>query len=131
MFTQVEGNITIRPLAAIQPSKHIRNDYELNWEGMMDAKDTMLNYMALSGVWPDAHVKLVVYLFYVLDTHPRKVQPNSKQALITYQSCVRREWFDALKRGDGFNIGKIRESLLVCITEEIDKEIQGRSMEKV
>ena len=130
-FTQVEGNIAIRPLAAIRPSKHIRNDHDLNWEEMMDAKNTMLNYMALSGVWPEAHAKSVAYLFYALDTHPRKAQPNGKQALVTYQSRVRREWFDALKRGDGFNIGKIRESLLVRIAEEIDKEIQDRNMEQV
>ena len=96
----------------------------------MDAKNTMLNYMALSGVWPDAHAKLVAYMFYALDTHLRKVQPNGKQALVTYQSRVRHEWFNTLKRGDGFNIGKIRESLLVHIAE-IDKEIQGRDMEQV
>lgn len=52
----------------------------------MDTKNAMLNYMALSKVWPDAHVKVVAYLFYALDTHLRKVQPNSKQALVTYQS---------------------------------------------
>ena len=97
----------------------------------MDAKNTMLNYMALSGVWPDTHAKAVAYMFYALDTHLRKVQPNGKQAIVTYQSHIRHEWFDALKRGDGFNIGKIRESLLVRIAEEIDKEIQGREMEQV
>ena len=130
-FTQVEGNIAIRPLAAIRPSKHIRNDHDLCWEEMMDAKNTMLNYMALSGVWPDVHAKALAYLFYAMDTHPRKALPNGKQALITYQSRVRRNWFDALKRGDGFNIGKIRDSLLVRIAEEIDKEIQDKSMEQV
>ena len=130
-FTQVEGNIAICPLAAIRPSKHIRNDHDLSWEEMMDAKNTMLNYMALSGVWPDAHAKSVAYLFYALDTHPRKAHANGKQALITYQSRVRRDWFDALKRGDGFNIGKIKESLLVRIAEEINKEIQDRSIEQV
>ena len=130
-FTQVEGNIAIRPLAAIRPSKHIRNDHDLSWEEMMDAKNTMLSCMALSGVWPDAHAKALAYLFYALDTHPRKALPNGKQALITYQSRVRRNWFDALKRGDGFNIGKVKESLLVRIAEEIDKEIQNRSIEQV
>ena len=131
MFTQVAGNIVIHPLATIWPSKHIRNNHNLSWEEMMDAKNTMLNYMASSRVWPDAHAKSVVYLFYALDTHLRKVQANGKQALVTYQSCVRCDWFDALKRGDSFNIGKIRESLLVRIAEEIDKEIQDRNMEQV
>ena len=39
-FTQVEGNIAIRPLATIRPSKHIRNDHDLSWEEMMDCHDT-------------------------------------------------------------------------------------------
>ena len=75
-FTQEEGTIAIRPLAAIRPSKHIRNDHGLSREEMMDARNTTLHYMALSKVGPEAHAKSLVYFYYALDTHPRKALAN-------------------------------------------------------
>ena len=38
------------------------------------------------------------------DIHPRKQQMNGEKVLLEFQSCVRREWFDALRRDEGFNI---------------------------
>ena len=51
-FTQLGDTFAIRPMAAIRPSKHIRNDEDLSWEEMMDAKNIMLHFMAKSGLWP-------------------------------------------------------------------------------
>ena len=88
-FTQVEGTIVIGPLAAIWPSKHIRNDHGLSREEMMDARNTTLRYMALFKVWPKAHAKSLAYFYYALDSHPRKALANGKKPLITYQSRTR------------------------------------------
>ena len=125
-FTQVGDTFAIRPMAAIRPSKHIRNDEDISWEDMIDAKNIMLHFMAKSGLWPDAHAASIVAFFFDLEHHQRKDQKNGKPALLLYQSRVRREWFDALKRGEGFNIELIEEELLRACAEEVNENIRDK-----
>ena len=125
-FTQLGDTFAIRPLAAVRPSKHIRNDEELSWEDMMDAKNVMLHFMAKSGVWQAEHTLCLATFYVNLDCHPRKGQKNGKQALILYQSRARREWFESLKRGVGFNLALIQDELLRSLAEEVNNAIQDR-----
>ena len=125
-FTQVGDSFAIRPLAAMRPSKQIRNDEDLTWEEMMDAKNVMLHFMAKSGIWEDEHTVALASFYFNLDSHQRKEQKNGKLALLLYQSRVRREWFDALKRDEGFNIALIEEDLLRSLAEEVNNTIQDR-----
>lgn len=125
-FTQQGDTFAIRPLAGMRPSKHIRCDEELGWEEMMDAKNIMLHFMAKSGLWPDEHAVSIATLYMNLDCHPRKGQKNGKAALILYQSRARREWFEALKRGEGFNLALIRDEYLRSLAEEVNSTIQER-----
>ena len=96
-FSQVGKTFVMHPLAALRPSKHIRNDEELSWEDRMDVKNIMLHFMAKSGVWQEEHTVCIATFFVNLDCHLRKGQDNGKQALLLYQSRAQREWFDALK----------------------------------
>lgn len=130
-FTQLEDTFAIRPMAALRPSKNIRNDEDLSWDEMWDAKNTWLHFMALSGAWPDEHAESLAAFFVNLDLHPKKLQTNGKLALIMYQGRVRREWFDALKRNEGFNIEIIQEVLLRACADEISNKIFDRKMEQV
>ena len=125
-FTQVGDAFAIRPMAAMRPSKQIRNDEDLSWEEMMDAKNVMLHFMAKSGVWQDEHATALATFYINLDYHQRKEQKNGKSALLLYQSRVRREWYDALKRDEGFNIAVIEEDLLRALAEEVNNSIQDR-----
>ena len=81
-FTQVGDTFAIRPMAALRPSKQIRNDEDLSWEEMMDAKNVMLHFMAKSGVWEDEHATALASFYINLDCHPRKEQKNGKMALL-------------------------------------------------
>jgi hypothetical protein len=96
-FTQLGDTFAICPLAALRPSRHIRNDEDLTWEEMLDTKSIMLQFMAKSGLWPAAHAMSIATFFLNLECHPRKSQKNGKKALMLYQNNVRWEWFDALK----------------------------------
>ena len=91
---------------------------------MLDAKNIMLHFMAKSGQWEDAHATSIASFFYNLETHQRKDQKNGKKTLLLYQSRVRREWFNALKRGEGFNIELIEDDLLRDYAEEISESIR-------
>ncbi|KAH9056233.1 hypothetical protein EDB87DRAFT_1543927, partial [Lactarius vividus] len=118
-FTQLDGTIIVRPLAAVHSSRNIRNDEDLSWEEMLQGKNIMLRYMAKSTMWPQAHAQSLAAFFVALELHPRTVQPNGKCALLLYQSRARQEWFAALKRNEGFNIEHIGEPLLREAADEI------------
>ena len=117
-ITQFGDSLALRPLSSLRPSKHVRNDEDLSWEEMLDAKSLMLHFMAKSGVWPVAHAEALATFFVNLEHHPRKSQPNGKKALMLYQSRVRREWFDTLRNSVAFNISLIQDDLLRAYAEE-------------
>ena len=81
-FTQVGDTFAICPMAALRPSKQIRNDEDLSWEEMMDAKNVMLHFMAKSGIWEDEHATALASFYINLNCHPRKEQKNGKMALL-------------------------------------------------
>ncbi|KAN0131125.1 hypothetical protein V8E53_011017, partial [Lactarius tabidus] len=69
-FMQQGDTFVIPPLAAIRPSKHIRNNEELSWEEMMDAKNMMLHFMVKSGLWQNKHTLSIVSFYVNLNCHP-------------------------------------------------------------
>ncbi|KAH8993351.1 hypothetical protein EDB83DRAFT_2239078 [Lactarius deliciosus] len=130
-FTQLDGTITVRPLAVVRSSRNIRNDEDLSWEEMLQAKNVMLRYMAKSTTWPDIHAQSLAAFYVALEMHPRTAQPNGKHALLLYQSRARREWFVALKQTEGFNIEHIGETLLWIAADEIDCKVQREDFDQV
>ncbi|KAH8978588.1 hypothetical protein EDB92DRAFT_1807283 [Lactarius akahatsu] len=130
-FTQLDGTISVRPLAAVRSSRNIRNNEDLSWEEMLQGKNVMLRFMAKSTTWPQAHAQSLAAFFVALEWHPRTAQVNSKRALLLYQSRARREWFTALKRNEGFNIKHIGEGLLRTAVDEVDRAVQREEFEQV
>lgn len=116
---------------ALRPSKNIRKDEDLSWEEMLEAKNTMLHFMAQSGLWPTAHAESLAAFFVALELHPRRLMANGKSTLLLYQSRVRREWFHAFERNEGFNIGLISDDLLRNIADEVRDKIWKREIDQV
>ncbi|KAI9434806.1 hypothetical protein H4582DRAFT_1818388 [Lactarius indigo] len=130
-FTQLGDTIAMRPLAAMAPARGIRNDEDLSWLELMEAKNSMLHFIAKSKAWPPSNAEALAAFFVVLDMHPIRVQTNGRKALLLYQSRVRREWFDALSRNEGFNIEIISEGLLRTISDDLNTRLQERKIDKV
>ncbi|KAH9014128.1 hypothetical protein EDB85DRAFT_1876550 [Lactarius pseudohatsudake] len=130
-FTQLDGTISVRPLAAVRSLKNIRNDEDLSWEEMLQGKNVMLRFMAKSTTWPQAHAQSLAAFFVALELHLRTAQINGKRALLLYQSRARREWYTALKRNEGFNIEHIGEGLLRTAADEVDRQAQREEFEQV
>ncbi|KAF8265902.1 hypothetical protein EI94DRAFT_1702132 [Lactarius quietus] len=129
-LTLLRGTITSGPLAA-KPSRHVQMDKELSWEEMFDAKNILLHFMDKSRVWPIAHSECVANSFINLKVHLRKLQMNGKKALIVYQACAHRKWFNALQCKQGFNLAIIQEELLHSIASEVNEGICNRGFEQV
>ena len=122
-FTQLKDTITIHPLAALHPSKHIRNDEDLSWEEMLGAKNMLLHSMAKSVVWPVTHVESLAAFYINLEMHKRAGTAMGKRVLLLYQSWVRHEWFDTFKQREGFNISLIQDKLLYKMSEELNGSV--------
>ena len=120
---QLEDTIAIHPLAALRPSKHIRNDEVLSWEEMLGAKNILLHSMAKSAIWPVTHVESLAAFYVNLEMHERAGTAMGKRVLLLYQSRVRREWFGAFKRREGFNISLIQDKLLYKMSEELNGSV--------
>ncbi|KAF8270236.1 hypothetical protein EI94DRAFT_1699011 [Lactarius quietus] len=116
---------------ALRPSKNIRKDEDLSWEEMLEAKNTMLHFMAQSGLWPTAHAESLAAFFAALEQHPRRLMENGKTTLLLYQSRVRREWFHAFERNEGFNIGLISDNLVRNIADEVKDKIWKREIDQI
>ncbi|KAH9073436.1 hypothetical protein EDB83DRAFT_2219647 [Lactarius deliciosus] len=130
-FTQLDGTISVRPLAAVRSSRNIRNDEDLSWEEMLQGKNVMLRFIAKSNTWPRTHALSMAAFFVALELHSRSSQINGKRALLLYQSRTRREWFAALKRDEGFNIEHIGEGLLRTAADEVDRQVQREEFDQV
>ena len=97
-LTCLDKAIALRPLAAQRASKNIWEDHELSWDEMLEAKNTMLLFIARSRNWPEAHAETLSTFFVNLELHPQQLQPHGRKAILLYQSKVHQEWFCALKR---------------------------------
>ena len=116
---------------ALRPSKNIRKDEDLSWEEMLEAKNTMLHFMTQSGLWPTAHAESLAAFFVALERNLLRLAGNGKTILLLYQSRVRREWFHAFERDEGFNIGLISDDLLHNIADEVSDKIWERQIDQV
>jgi hypothetical protein len=86
-------------------------DNNLTWRQMTMAKNSILQHMT-KAKWPNEHVEALANFFVSLDLHEMRLQPNGEEILLLYQARVRREWHDALKHNDGFNITIINDVLM-------------------
>ena len=129
-FTQVDGTFALRPLATQRSSKNIRNDEDLSWGEMLEAKNTMLHFMDKHN-WPATHTSSLALFYIALELHPLRLRTNGKRALLRYQGEVRVEWFDAFARDEGFNIEIIQEDLLKASVDYVNDRVRESEMEQV
>ncbi|KAF8266553.1 hypothetical protein EI94DRAFT_1701673 [Lactarius quietus] len=87
-----------------KPSRHIRNDEDLTWEEMLNAKNVVLHFINKAGTWPAPHVESMATFYFNLKFHPRKLHMNGKKALLLYQSHAQCKWYDTLENNEGFDL---------------------------
>ena len=130
-LTRLDSVAMFQPISSLKPSKNVRRDEELSWEEMVVAKNKMLEHMADSGVWPDAHIKATMILFVELENHPIRLQHLGNQIMVTYAARARRQWFDMLEQNKGFNLGKIGVDLMRNISDEVRDRARQQEMTEV
>ena len=112
-------SLTLQPLSSLRPSKNIRRDEDLSWDEMVTAKNNMIHFMSKSKLWPQAHMECIAKFFVGLETHPIRQTTLGNRIVTAYAGRARREWFDALKRDEGFNLAIINPDLMKSVADEI------------
>jgi len=123
-LTSLGESLALQPLSSLKPSKNIRRDEDLSWDEMVMAKNNMLHFMSVSKLWPPAHMECIAKFYYALETHPVRQTRHGNRVVTAYAGRARRQWFDALKRNDGFNLAKIDHGLMANITDEIKDAVR-------
>ena len=80
--------------------------------------------------WPQSHLEGLASFFLSLELSELRVRPNGERILLVYQARVRRDWHDALKKGDGYNIAMINSALLRSIAEEVWDLVQAETQKR-
>ena len=112
-------SLALQPLSSLRPSRNIRRDEDLSWDEMVTAKNNMIYFMAKSKLWPQSHMECVAKFYVALETHPIRQSSHGNRIVTAYAGRARREWFDALKRDEGFNLAIINAELMKSVADEI------------
>jgi hypothetical protein len=129
-FTKVDNIMALRSVSSLRASKNAINDANLTFRQLSMSKVLFLDYAAKAG-WPAGpgeHLDKLSKFFLDIECHPDRAQPNGEHVLLTYQARVRRDWHDALKRDQGFDISKFSEDLLRSISTEIWSLVQQEGL---
>ncbi|KAH9024646.1 hypothetical protein EDB83DRAFT_2527076 [Lactarius deliciosus] len=92
VFTQLGNTIAMRPLAAMTPSRGIRNDEDLSWLELLEAKNSMLHFIAKSEAWPTKNAEALAAFFVILDVHLICVQTNGRKCNATTGALMFVQW---------------------------------------
>jgi len=129
-LTKVDDMVTLKSVSSLKASKNVVADSELTFHQMSMAKNALIPLMT-KHLWPEKAIRAFAQFFKQLELHPFRQCEFGKQALITYQAHIHREWHDQLKLGKAFNIGAFNEDLLQSIYKEILDKSQLQSLNEV
>ncbi|KAI0667425.1 hypothetical protein C8Q78DRAFT_948157, partial [Trametes maxima] len=112
------GGSSLMLAPAAQASKDARDDAELSWEEVMQARGPYMEWLEKLG-WPEQYIKMHATFFWRLDTHEIRSQKGGTDALVRYQAQYRREWHLSLENKDAFDLSAINEDGLAKIRSEL------------
>ena len=78
--------------------------------------------------WPLPHIECVAKFFVLLETHPIRQTTHENRIVTVYAGCARCEWFDALRRNEGFNLAIINPDLMKSIADKIKDSSRDEEM---
>ena len=118
-LSSLGDTLSLQPMSSLRPSKNIRRDEDLSWDEIVTAKNNMIHFMSKSKLWPLSHMECTAKFYVALETHPIRQTSHGNRIVAAYAGRARREWFDALKRDEGFNLAIINPELMKSVADEI------------
>lgn len=128
-LSKVDNFLALRAVSAAKASRHAIKDMDLTWRQMTIAKNLLLSYMGRFK-WPDEYTQSLAGFFINIELSDRRARPNGERTLIIYQARVRREWHDAIKRNEAFDISVINRELLRTIADEVYETVRAEALKQ-
>ena len=129
-LSKVDNFLALHAVSASKASRNAIKDMDLTWRQMEMAKNLLLSYMGKLK-WPDEYVQSLAGFFINIDMSSMRSRPNGERALLVYQARVRREWHDAIKRSEAFDISVINQELLRNIKDEVHDTVRAEALKQV
>ena len=132
-LTQENGNIQLRRSTSTASYKHlITPDENLTWKDLLQAKNVFLEYIAKGG-WPVPYLQMFTDFYCKLKLRSELRQPHGhgEKILILYHARARREWFDAARLKNLFDISVIDEDWMVEAHKEMWDNVHTQEIRKV
>ncbi|KAJ7152338.1 hypothetical protein C8R46DRAFT_1302569 [Mycena filopes] len=122
-LAHTDDALALRPISSFRASRNVIKD-NLTWRQMEMGANGLLEQMTRSG-WSDKHTRSVATFFYNLSRHPFRELKHGEVILLIYQASARRDWHDALRKGEGFNIALFNDNLLRSISDRYWQTLRG------
>jgi len=132
-LVQENGNIQLRRSTTVASYKHlIVPDERLTWKDILFAKNVFLNQIAKSK-WPEHYLQMFTEFYCKLELRPELCQANGhgEKILILYHARARREWFEAIRLDDPFDISVIVEDWMLEARNEMWDSVFAQGIQKV
>lgn len=125
-LVNTDKGIFLQTLGASSSSSKVIKDENLSWNQLTEAKTRMVGCLKACG-WSEHEVSQLIMFYLSLDTHPIRSQPYGLEAIMRYQSRVRRDWIARLRTGDSYSIAAVNDDLMREYRDEIRNEEQARN----
>ncbi|KAJ7166129.1 hypothetical protein C8R46DRAFT_997229 [Mycena filopes] len=129
-LAHTDDALALRPISSFRASRNVIKDSDLTWRQMEMGANGLLEQMTRSG-WTDKHTRSVATFFYNLSRHPFREIKHGEAILLIYQASARRDWHDALRKGEGYNIALFNDNLLRSISDKYWQTLRGDEITNV
>jgi len=120
-------SIRLKAYSGAKPSPNAKNDMLLTWDQMVFAARKYIATMREER-WPEDYVKGMLSFFFNLDHIRSQRGYNVDAALLEYQATIRREWFDALRRKEPFDIAHFSQERFSNIQSRLTLEKHEKAL---
>lgn len=125
-----DNRVEVKRSTSDRPSKHVVKDHELSWCDFDIGKTNFLSAIR-KAAWPESHIECLVSFFVAVETHHYRQRPHGDATMLKYASVSRRDWHQALDRGEGYNLALISDKLVRELHDDTLDGIKLQGMTEV
>ncbi|KAH9850595.1 hypothetical protein C2E23DRAFT_929504, partial [Lenzites betulinus] len=120
-LTVANRDATIVLTTALRPPKGVKGDNLLTWDQVSKARTLLLLHAKNEG-WEEEHLDVLALFFFTIDAHPIRSEPRGNETAVQYQALYRKEWHNAMTRGEPFDLAIINDAAMLRIQTQLLSE---------
>ncbi|KAJ3771165.1 hypothetical protein FB446DRAFT_773242 [Lentinula raphanica] len=114
----------------LRPSPNAIPDSHLSWTQICLARKGFLEALKV-GEYTLEYITMFTDFYANMDMHPEMCNIDGDRVMIHYHSEMRIAWYNALERGEPFDLAVISENILEASRQKIDRRIHEERLENM